>query len=445
MDKLLHYPLGKIIKREIHYDELTPIQVYSTLGGVGSCMFESAHDEGYGKYSFIGINPLATFSAIANSITIDINGTKTTFSGNPYDYLRQFSVSRKSFGFVAYDAVRLKEKIPDRHAPKQTPDFLFHIYQTIIAFDHNSKTLIFRHEGSEGELDEIVKKSLNPSQVLKFRVATPLKVTTNITDDEFMDMVRMAQEYIKAGDIFQVVLSRVFSAKVDAKAFDIYRALRQISPTPYLTFFEEDGFSIASASPELLVGVKNGIIETIPIAGTCKAGDDINILLSDPKENAEHVMLVDLARNDVGFVSKPGTVKVSEYKSIKAYSHVSHIVSRVIGELDSKYNPLDALKAILPAGTLSGAPKIRAMEIIDELETSKRGIYGGSIMMIDETGDITSAITIRTALIYPDYVEVRTGAGIVLDSVPQKEAEETKLKALGVIKALELANGGLIE
>ncbi len=194
-------------------------------------------------------------------------------------------------------------------------------------------------------------------------------------------------------------------------------------------------------SPELLVGVKNGIIESVPIAGTCKKGDDINRLLADPKESAEHVMLVDLARNDVGSVATPGTVQVAEYRSVKHYSHVSHIVSRVIGTLDTKYTPMQVLKACLPAGTLSGAPKIRAMEIIDELEHSRRGLYGGAILTIDEIGNLTSAIAIRTAFIQDGVLEVRTGAGIVLDSVPEKEAEETKMKSRSVISALEVASG----
>jgi anthranilate synthase component 1 len=444
MDKLIHHPLAKMIKREMRYDQLTPILVYAAVGGVGACMLESAYDEGYGKYSFIGINPLGTFTANGHNITIEINGQSKSYTGDPYEYLTRFSSLRKAFGFVGYDAVRLKEKIPDRHESQATPDFLFHVYKTIIEFDHNAQKIIFAHEGTEEELDQIIKRAFTHVTVPQFKGAVPVNVKTNISDDEYMYMVRQAQEYIKAGDIFQVVLSRIFTAETNAKPLDVYRALRQISPTPYLTFFQEENFSIASASPELLVGVKNGKIESVPIAGTCKAGDDINKLLADPKENAEHVMLVDLARNDVGSVSKPGTVKVSQYKAIKAYSHVTHIVSRVVGELDPTYNALQVLKAALPAGTLSGAPKIRAMEIIDELETSRRGLYGGSIMLIDESGNITSSIAIRTAVIYPGRVEIRAGGGIVLDSVPENEAEETKLKARGVIAALELANGGLL-
>lgn len=443
MDTKLHHPLGNLVTKEMRYDQLTPILAYAAVGGIGACMLESAHDEGYGTYSFIGINPLALFIANGRKIRIDIQGTITELENDPYLVLPEFTQGRKAFGFVGYDAVRLKERLPDRHEKSATPDFLFRLYKTIIKFDHTAQKLIFSHEGSEAELEAIIAKVFSPVIVSQFKGAAPLEVKCNVTDDEYMYMVRQAQEYIKAGDIFQVVLSRTFSAETKASPLDIYRALRQLNPTPYLTFFQEENYSIVSASPELLVGVKNGVIETVPIAGTCKVGDDINKLLADPKENAEHVMLVDLARNDVGSVAKSGTVKVAQYKAVKAFSHVTHIVSRIIGELDKKFNSFQVLKAVLPAGTLSGAPKIRAMEIIDELEYTRRGLYGGAIMLIDEQGNITSSIAIRTAVVYGNKVEVRAGAGIVLDSVPSKEAEETRLKARGVIGALELANGGL--
>lgn len=431
------------ITKEMRYDQLTPVLAYAAIGGAGSCMMESAYDEGYGTFSFIGINPLATFTANGNKIKINALGQELTIEGDPYQTLQEFSQGRRVFGFIAYDAVRQKEKLPDRHPAQPTPEFLFHIYTTVIKFDHKLQKVSFQHHGSESELETIIHKVFNPVSVSQFQEPGSIDVAPDISDEEYAKMVMKAKDYIKAGDIFQVVLSRTFKAKTNATAFDIYRALRQLNPTPYLSFFEENDFAIAAASPELLVGVKNGMIETVPIAGTCKKGDDINVLLNDPKETAEHIMLVDLARNDVGSVAKPGTVRVSEFKSVKTYSHVSHIVSRVVGELDEKYTPLNALKAILPAGTLSGAPKIRAMEIIDELENSRRGMYGGSILTIDEEGNLTSSITIRTAVIYGKTVEVRTGAGIVLDSEPLKEARETSLKSRGVITALELAEGGV--
>ncbi|MCC2624463.1 MAG: anthranilate synthase component [Burkholderiales bacterium] len=429
------------ITKELRYDQLTPVLAYATIGGTSSCMMESAYDEGYGTYSFIGINPLATFKATGNNISITTLGKTDSFMGDPHLESQKFAHGYRVFGFLTYDTVRQKERLPDRHQPKNIPDFLFHIYKTVLRFDHKTQKVLFTHFGEESELDAIIAKVFDPVPVGHFTDVGEVVVKSDITDEEYMQMVKSAQEYIKAGDIFQVVLSRTFSAKIKVKPFDIYRALRSISPTPYLTFFSEEDFSIASASPELLVGVKNGLIESVPIAGTCKRGDDVNKLLADPKESAEHVMLVDLARNDVGSMSIPGSVQVAEYRSIKNYSHVSHIVSRVIGTLDPKYTPIEVLKASLPAGTLSGAPKIRAMEIIDELEYSRRGLYGGALLTIDEEGNLTSAIAIRTAFIQGDKLEVRVGAGIVLDSVPEKEAEETRLKARGVITALEVASG----
>lgn len=434
------FNLPKITK-ELRYDQLTPVLAYATIGTVASCMMESAYDEGYGTYSFIGINPLATFRAIGNNISISAFGQTNSFVGDVHLEAQKFSVSHRVFGFLTYDSVRQKERLPDRHSPKNIPDCLLHIYKTVLRFDHKTQKVLFTHFGEASELDDIIAKVFNPVAVEHFKDVGEVVVESDITDEEYMKMVKAAQEYIKAGDIFQVVLSRTFNAKIRVKPFDIYRALRSISPTPYLTFFAEEDFSIASSSPELLVGVRNGIIESVPIAGTCKKGDDINKLLADPKENAEHVMLVDLARNDVGSMSIPGSVQVAEYRSVRSYSHVSHIVSRVIGTLDPKYTPMEVLKAALPAGTLSGAPKIRAMEIIDELEHSRRGLYGGTLLTIDEDGNLTSAIAIRTAFIQGDKLELRVGAGIVLDSDPLKESEETKLKARGVIAAIEVASG----
>lgn len=431
------------ITKELRYDQLTPVLAYATIGNVSSCMMESAYDEGYGTYSFIGINPLATFKAIGNSITISSLGKSESFIGDPHIEAQKFAHGNRVFGFLTYDTVRQKEKLPDRHKKPNIPDFLFHIYKTVLRFDHKTQKVMFTHFGSEAELEVIIDKVFNPVSVAHFQDVGEVVVNSDISDEDFMKMVKAAQEYIKAGDIFQVVLSRTFNATIKVPPFDIYRALRSISPTPYLTFFAEEDFSIASSSPELLVGVRNGLIESVPIAGTCKKGDDINKLLADPKESAEHVMLVDLARNDVGSMSIPGSVQVAEYRSVKTYSHVSHIVSRVIGTLDPKYTPIEVLKACLPAGTLSGAPKIRAMEIIDELEHSRRGLYGGAILTIDEDGNLTSAIAIRTAFIQGDHLQLRTGAGIVLDSIPEKEVEETKLKARGVITALEVASGRL--
>ncbi|RTL12364.1 MAG: anthranilate synthase component I family protein [Neisseriaceae bacterium] len=428
--------------RQLAYDSLTPILAYTTIGGVGAAMMESAYDEGYGKYSFIGINPLATLRATSCDVTIDFDGTTTSHQLDPYSLLPEFTHGRKAFGFITYDGVRVKERLPDRHPPKAVPDFFFRLYKTVICFDHQAQKLIISHEGSDAEIDEIVQKLFTISSAPNFTHHGKVELIPDVSDEEYMQKVIRAKEYIRQGDIFQVVLSRTFIAELDIPPFALYRALRKLNPTPYLYLFEEEEFAIAGASPELLVGVKDGVIETVPIAGTCKKGDDINLLLADPKETAEHIMLVDLARNDVGAVAKAGTVTVTKFKNVKTYSHVSHIVSHVVGQLDSKYNQFDVLKSVLPAGTLSGAPKIRAMEIIDELEMTRRGLYGGAVLMVDEAGSLTAAIAIRTMFIQNKQIELRVGAGIVYDSVPEKEVEETYLKARGAKASIELAMGG---
>lgn len=437
------FKLIKPIVRQLSYDSLTPIMAYSAIGGVGSTMMESAYDEGYGKYSFIGINPLATLRATGNQVTIEYGDIVATHECDPYSLLPEFTNGRKVFGFVTYDGVRVKEVLPDRHPPKHVPDFFFRLYKTVICFDHHAQKLIINHEGTDSELDELVTRLFTPVNVMNLFNQEKITLLPDVSDEEYADKVLRAKEYIRQGDIFQVVLSRTFSGESNLTPFALYRALRKLNPTPYLYLFEEAEFAVAGASPELLVGVKDNVIETVPIAGTCKKGDDINELLNDPKETAEHIMLVDLARNDVGAVAKAGTVTVTKFKNVKTYSHVSHIVSHVVGQLESsKYNPFDVVRSVLPAGTLSGAPKIRAMEIIDELEMTRRGLYGGAVMMIDEVGDLTAAIAIRTMFMQNRQIELRVGAGIVYDSDPHKEVQETYLKARGGMASIELATGG---
>ena len=429
--------------RQIHYDSLTPILAYTALGGQGATLMESAYDEGYGKYSFIGVHPLATFRATGREVTIDYAGQSVVHHNlDPYSLLPEFCHGRKVFGFVTYDGVRIKEKLPDRHPAKPVPDFFFRLYKTVLAFDHQTQQITISHEGSAEEVEEIVSSLFSNITIPVLSEHAKVVLQPDVSDQEYMEKVLRAKEYIRQGDIFQVVLSRTFTADLDLPPFAIYRAMRKLNPTPYLYLFEEPEFAIVGASPELLVGVKDGVIETVPIAGTCKRGDDINKLLNDEKETAEHIMLVDLARNDVGAVAKAGTVTVTKFKNVKTYSHVSHIVSHVVGQLDDRYNAFDVLKSVLPAGTLSGAPKIRAMEIIDELEMTRRGLYGGAVLMLDEASNLTAAIAIRTMFIQNNQVELRTGAGIVYDSVPEKEVEETYLKARGALASIELALGG---
>lgn len=431
----------KRIQREISNDCLTPILVYQALGGIGCCILESAFEKGEGNVSFIGIKPIGTFTAVGRCIAIERRGENKTSVGDPYEALKDFSEGNRIFGLIGYNAVRLKEAIPNRHPPEAIPDFFFHIYQTVIKFDHEKGTLLCLHEGSEEEIDALLERCFQATPPKLHKLPRPLSFEADAGDKDFGELVEKAKTYLRAGDIFQVVLSRTLHTRIEAKPFEVYRALRQVSPAPYLFFFEEQEFAIAGASPELLISVNEGKIESMPIAGTNANTDLPAELLSNAKECAEHVMLVDLARNDVGAVSEAGSVCVAEYKTIKSFSHVNHIISRVKGQLKASLHPLDALKASFPAGTVSGAPKIRAMELIDELENSSRGLYGGAVVVMDEEGNLTSCLAIRTAVLQGFHASIRVGAGIVLDSDKEKEARETLQKARGVIEALELAQG----
>lgn len=433
----------RLIQKQMAYDSLTPILVYRAIGGVGSCILESAYEKGEGKTSLIGICPVGTFQAIGQQIEIELHGEKKNLVGDPYEALKDFSKERRAFGFISYNAIRLKEAIPDRHPSKNFPDFFFHLYQTVIAFYHDKREVVCTHEGTQESLDASLSACFEPIRLQAFKTPKKVSLQVDIEKEDYVKMVEQAKEHIKAGDIFQVVLSRTLHAEVQASPFEIYRALRQVSPSPYHFFFEEKDFAIAGASPELMLSVQEGNIESIPIAGTCTKDKSTVELLASPKESAEHAMLVDLARNDVGALAIVGSVQVTDYRSVKAFSHVNHIISRVTGKLNPSLHSLDAFKASFPAGTLSGAPKIRAMEIIDTLEHSRRELYGGAIVTLDEKGNLMSCIAIRTAFIRGSKVEIRVGAGIVLDSDGEKEAEETEYKARSVVEALELAEGSV--
>lgn len=430
-----------MIQQELSYDILTPILVYEALGGMGACILESAFDKGHGKTSYIGINPIATFQSTGNHIEIELNNEKKNFSGDPYKALKEFSKDRRTFGFITYDAVRLKENIPDRHPSKNIPDFFFHLYRTIITFHHDTQKVICAHEGSLESLDALLMRCYEPVRLRPFKTPKKLNLHSDVSKQDFMDLVKTAKKHIIAGDVFQVVISRTLQTEVHASPFEIYRALRHTSPSPYHFMFEENNFAIIGASPELMLSVQDGVIGSMPIAGTYPKSRNSSELLECPKESAEHVMLVDLARNDVGSLAIAGSVRVTEYMKVKEFSHVSHIISRIEGQLPESFHALDAFKASFPAGTLTGAPKIRAMEIIDSLESSRRGLYGGAIVTLDEQGNLMSCIAIRTVFLRDSKAQIRVGAGIVLDSIPEMEEEETLHKARSVIEALELAEG----
>ncbi len=430
------------ITREYPADQLTPVTAFASLAQKGACLLESTvtGTDG-GRHSFIGIQPVGAFTARGQKSELKTPSGQETFEGDPYKILSELEIrfGLPAVGFITYDAVRCKENIPARHPDLfNLPDFFFQFYRTSVLFDHERATFTVTAP-NDVEIDLAIEKMLGGKKLPIFGEKSEIEVDCDLTDAEYCKIVEKAKKHLVAGDVFQVVASRTFKVKTDAEPLQIYRALRQSSPAPYLFFFEFDDFAIAGASPEKIISVQGGIVESTPIAGTCGPKGSIEKLLADPKESAEHVMLVDLARNDLGSVCLPGTVKVASFKQPVRFSHLTHIVSRVVGKLDPRFSSLEAFKASFPAGTLTGAPKVRAMEIIDELEMSRRGLYGGSIVCLDGKGNLKSCIAIRMAFIKDGAAYIRAGAGIVLDSDPQKEADETRLKASTVFDALKLA------
>ncbi len=397
--------------KEIPYDQFTPITAYFALKG--NCILESSPDKD--RYSFVGIDPIETISgqedyvealrAIRAKYPFKVDHPLALYMGGP-------------IGYVGYDN-----------------SYRFQIYRSGVAFDHRTGRAILATFGSEEDLEKLYETLMRPMVLPEIDLKMG-EIEVDKSDAEYGAMVERAKESFRAGDVYQIVLSRTFKAKLRGDPFQFYRALRRISPAPFLFFFDFGSFFLAGASPEKIISVHDGMIESTPIAGTCPKGSCIKALISDPKENAEHVMLVDLARNDVGMVSIPGTVRVTDYKTVHEFSHVNHIVSKVVGKLADGFDALDAFKASFPAGTLSGAPKRKAMELIAEIEGDKRGIYGGGIVAMDAKGNLTSCIAIRTALIQDGEMIVRAGSGIVLDSDPMKEAAESRYKANTVLEAL---------
>ena len=462
--------------REIKAEGIDPLAVYSLFKSKGSYILESAEGgEKVARYSFLGFNPAYTLKIKGGEISYEIfneNLREIIPEGeNPLEVMKNlmgnFEIehhpqSRFIGGFVgyfSYDLVRhfIKlEEIPDE---LREPDCEFVLTRNNIVIDHKDKKiqLIVNSFGDEiseidenNNLDEIEAKLMdvelspsylnykNPDQKNKF------KFDSNITKEQYEENVRSAVRYIVAGDIFQAVLSQRFSAGFDGNAADVYRNLKRINPSPYMYFLDFGTRKIAGSSPEMLVRVENRKVYTYPIAGTRKRGKTLGEdreleqeMLSDEKECAEHVMLVDLGRNDIGRVAKFGSVKVTKFMEVEKYSHVQHIVSEVVGDLDDEKDEFDALKSIFPAGTVSGAPKVRAMEIINELEPTRRGIYAGCIGYFSFNHNIDTAIAIRTFVFEKDRVYVQAGAGIVADSIPESEYHETLNKAMALMSSLE--------
>jgi len=466
--------------KEIVADLLTPVSAFLKVAEHSDYAFLLESVEGgeqVGRYSFLGKDPFLILRSRDGKTIVERMGDETE-SDKPFiATLRELMAGFHSpfvpglprftggaVGYLAYDAAAWFEPVTLQATAGSDEEAGFMLFDTVLAFDHvRHRILIIANarvtgdedldslyqfactkiEFVERELDRTLSKAPPP-------VAAPFEVSSNVTREEFERMVRTAKEYIAAGDVYQVVLSQRFEAHVEADPFTVYRALRHVNPSPYMYFLRIGGRSIVGSSPEMLVRVEGRDVETHPIAGTRPRGrneeEDLRLaeeLKRNEKERAEHVMLVDLGRNDVGRVAEYGSVRVPTYMALERYSHVMHLVSVVEGRLREDHDRLDALVACFPAGTVSGAPKVRAMEIIAELENRRRGVYAGAVGYLDFAGNLDFCITIRTVVIEEGRAFVQAGAGIVADSNPSAEYEETRDKARGVIRALELAQAGL--
>ncbi len=487
-DTLAYFEQGDLVPvyRALLADLETPVSVYMKLTHAGKRAFLLESVEGgerVGRYSFIGVDPAGILSVQHREVTLRTKaGVQTRPLADGEDplhaveaYIRQFRPVKVpglprliggAVGFMAYDIVRYFERLPATAVDElNVPDAMFMLVDTLVIFDHAKHQLLVlanahntgdpraAYEQAAQRIEDIVSVLYQP--LPPFAPApTPLGDTlvSNMTQAQFEDAVRAAKVYIRNGDAFQIVLSQRFSQRTSASPLAIYRALRALNPSPYMFLLEfDDDLTLVGASPEVMVRLEDGTASVRPIAGTRKRGrteaEDQALeqdLLADPKEIAEHVMLVDLGRNDLGRVCEYGTVSVREMMVVERYSHVMHIVSHVEGRLRPHLNAFDLLRATFPAGTLSGAPKVRAMEIIEELEGTRRGTYGGAVGYFSFDGSMDTCITIRTLLIRGDRVYLQAGAGLVADSDPTSEHQECLNKAKGVALALQYAESGLL-
>ena len=466
--------------KELMADLLTPVSAFLKIAEHSDYAFLLESVEGgeqVARYSFLGKDPFLILRSRGGKTIIERAG-ETTESDIPLmQTLREMMAEFHSpfvpglprftggaVGYLTYDAASWFEPVRLQETSDVEEEAGFMLFDTVLAFDHVRHRILIianaRITGDEDlealyqfacarigfverELERTLSKAAPPE-------ATTLQFSSNVSRDAFESMVRTAKEYIAAGDIYQVVLSQRFAAKTEVDPFTVYRALRHVNPSPYMYFLRLGGRSIVGSSPEMLVRVEGRRVQTHPIAGTRPRGrneeEDVRLgeeLKRNEKEKAEHVMLVDLGRNDVGRVSAYGSVRVPTYMKLERYSHVMHLVSVVEGRLDEEHDRLDALVACFPAGTVSGAPKVRAMEIIAELENRRRGPYAGAVGYLDFAGNLDFCITIRTVVMEGGHAYVQAGAGIVADSNPTAEYEETRDKARAVLRALELAQQGL--
>ncbi len=473
------------VAREILVDLETPLSVFRKLDdGRTAFLFESVEGgEKWARYSFIGTGARAIFRARGRDIEWEEGGETRRFQseGDPLEVLRAHLAevhpvtlpgeelprfTGGAVGMVGWDWVRFVEEIPDANPDELgLPDLWFHFPETVVVFDNVRHTaLLVRHvqirpgDDPAALYAEAVKainatvetlRAAGPAEPRHEAVRAPMEVRSSMSREAFQAAVKRAKEYVVAGDVFQVVLGFRHTVPLQVDPFLLYRMLRHINPSPYLFYMQMEGPVLIGSSPEILVRLEGDQVDVRPIAGTRQRGRDAEHdrameeeLRTDPKEIAEHVMLVDLGRNDVGRVARVGSVEVTEYASIERYSHVMHIVSNVQGRLAEGQDWLDLLRATFPAGTLSGAPKVRAMEIIDELETVRRGPFGGCAGYLDYSGNMDLAITIRTMLVHEGEVSLQAGAGVVADSVPELEFKECNNKARAMIQAIDMAREG---
>ena len=456
------------VYREISADLETPVSAYLKIARPPySFLLESVEGgERIGRYSFIGTEPAKVFKTgrgqeggeIDPLVPIEAELAKYRLAELPE--AERFNGG--AVGYLSYDAVRHFERLPTpEEDPLGVPESIFMIVTTFLIFDHlRHKIKVVSHAHLDGDveraytdavqrIDEMVKRLESPLTLPQASDSSAPKgssLEVNMTPEAYESMIARTREYIIAGDIIQAVVGQRMARRTGAHPFQIYRALRAINPSPYMYYLDMDGFQIVGASPEMLVQVEDGMVSVHPIAGTRRRGknevEDRELeeeLRTDEKELAEHIMLLDLGRNDVGRVSKPGTVQVTQMMDIERYSHVMHLVSHVTGQLQDGYSIYDALRACFPAGTVSGAPKIRAMEIIAELEPDRRGIYAGAVGYFDFSGNMDTAIAIRTLVVKDGIAYAQAGGGIVYDSTPEAEYMETVHKASATLRAIDQA------
>jgi anthranilate synthase component 1 len=472
--------------RQLVGDMLTPVSAFCKIQeGEWAFLFESVvGGERLGRYSFLGSGPFLRFQAYQQRVRIDLapsGGKVTTQEFDHSDPLRLLEEKLALYraphvpglprfcggavGYAGYDAVRYVERLPNPPPDDRgLPDLCFAFYDRMVIFDHITKTIAavahahidpnnLRHsyDTACARVDRLVERLQQGVADIQTTDITPVgevnrPYRSNFEPAAFEAAVARCKEYIKAGDIFQVVISQRLETETTARPFDIYRTLRVVNPSPFLFYVKAGPVCLVGSSPEIMARVEGGRVTIRPLAGTRRRGkteeEDSALaseLIADPKERAEHIMLVDLGRNDVGRVARYGTVQLTDVMTIERYSHVMHLCSTVTGSLQPGKTAFDALRSCLPAGTLSGAPKVRAMEIIDELEPHRRGPYGGAVGYIDFSGNMDTCIALRTLVLKGQTAYLQAGAGIVADSEPEKEREETLNKAKGLLRALEMA------